>query len=135
MSRQWIWVRSDTPPKCKLPPWEKQALVAKAHELIRTFYRPQFVQPPPKEHIGNYVVDFSVRWRGAYLLFTAKYACPHPDALAPFFEHNFARLGWFNPERCNLWGRRHNDQWILIADDLTLAACFEEMRANPWFQF
>ena len=135
MSRNWIWVRSTIPPKCKLAPWEKQALAAKAEKLLRTFYRPQFVQPPRKNQRTNHVVDFSVRWHGAYLLFTAKYACPGPHALAPFFEHNFARVGWFRPERCNLWARRHNDRWIVIADDLTLEACFEEMRTNPWFHF
>ena len=72
MSRKWIWMRSDTPPKCKL---------------------------------------------------------------TPFFDHNFARIGWFRPERCNLWARRHNDQWIVIADDLTFDGCLAEMRTNPWFHF
>lgn len=135
MSRDWIWMRSDIPPKCKLDRWKKQTLVAQADELIRTFYRPQFVQPVPEDHRFNHVVDFSARWHGAYLIFNAKYACPGPHAITPFFDHNFARIGWFRPERCNLWARRHNDQWIVIADDLTFDACLAEMRANPWFQF
>ncbi|MBM3852817.1 MAG: hypothetical protein FJ399_06635 [Verrucomicrobia bacterium] len=128
-------MRSDIPPKCKLKPWEKQELLAKADDLIRTFYRPRFVRPPRKNQICNYVVDFSARWHGAYLIFTAKYACPGPNAIAPFFDHNFARIGWFFPQRCNLWARRHNDQWIVITDDLTFGACLAEMRTNSWFQF
>ena len=75
MSPQWIWVKSDTPPKCKLSKWEKQSRVAEAEEFLRTFFRPRFV------------------------------------------------------------ARRHNDQWIVIADDLSLPAAFDEMRTNPWFQF
>lgn len=133
---QWIWVKSDIPPKCKLSKWEKQERVAKAQEFIRTFYRPQFVKPPPPNPVGNYVVDFDACWRGSYLRFTAKYACPGSHALAPFFEHPFARLGYFGGrDRYNLWARRHNDQWIVIAEDLTLDGGFAEMRENPWFQF
>lgn len=135
MSRQWIWVQSDTPPKCKLGPWEKRSLVGQAESFIQTFYRPTFVKPPTKNGQFNYAVDFSARWHGSCLLFTAKYACPGPDALTPFFEHNFARLGYFDRDRYNLWVRRHNDQWLVIARDLTLDACFAEMRTNPWFHF
>lgn len=134
MSRQWIWARSDLPPKCKLSKWEKEARVALAETFLRTFYRPKFVRPPPEDPQLNYVVDFSVGWHGAYLRFTAKYACPGPNALTPFFEVPFARLGYFGGlDRYNLWARRHNDQWIVLAEDLKLTDCFAEMRANPWF--
>lgn len=135
MGNDWIWGRSDIPPKCKLSKWEKQAQVADAEEFLRTFYRPTFVQPPPANPRFNTIVDFSVLWHGAYLRFTAKYACPGPNALAPFFEVPFARLGYFNSNRYNLWARRHNDQWIVLADDLTLVDAFAEMRTNPWFHF
>lgn len=135
MSSEWIWVRSDIPPKCKLTKWERQARVKEAEELLRVFYRPQFISPPPKNPQFNYIVDFSASWHGSYLRFTAKYACPGPTAIAPFFEVPFARLGYFRPDRYNLWARRHNDQWIVIADDMTLPECFAEMRNNPWFHF
>ena len=135
MSRQWIWVKSDTPPMCKLTKWEKQARVADAEKFLRTFYRPRFVAPPPANPKFNYVVDFSVCWHGSYLRFTAEYASRDPDALSPLFEVSFARLGYFGPDRYNLWARRHNDQWIVLAEDLTLSDAFAEMRANPWFHF
>ncbi len=135
MSRNYVWGSSDTPPKCTLDRWAKQALVARAEAFIAEFYRPTFLKPPPAEPRFNYIVDFSARWHGAYLLFTAKYACPGPNALSPGFETNFARLGYFARDRFNLWARRHNDQWMVLARDLTLDAAFVEMRANPWFHF
>ena len=135
MSRQYIWAHTDIPPKCKLTPWAKQSLVAKAEAFLADFYRPTFVRTPPADAQFNHIVAFSARWHGAYLLFTSKYACPGPNALSPSFEINFARLGYFGPDRFNLWARRHNDQWLVIASGVTLDACFAEMRTNPWFHF
>jgi hypothetical protein len=135
MSHEWIWAKSATPPKCKLTKWEKQARVADAEKFLDAYYRPTFILPPPPNPRFNYIVDFSASWHGSYLRFTARYACPGPTALAPFFEVGFARLGYFNRDRYNLWARRHNDQWFVLGDELTLPGCFAEMRANPWFQF
>jgi len=135
MSRQWIWAKSDTPPKCILSKWQKQSLVAGADTFLRSFYQAKFPSPPPENTRFNYIVDFSVCWHGSYLRFTAKYACPSPDAPAPFFDHPFARLGYFGTDRYNLRARRHNDRWIVISDELTLQECFEDMRTNPWFHF
>jgi hypothetical protein len=136
MSRHYVWMKSDTPPKCKLSKWEKASRVAEAEKLLATFYRPRFVQPPPTSHSFNYIVGFSANWHGAYLRFIVRYACPGPTAISPFFEIPFARLGYFGGRDCyNLWARRHNDQWLVLAEDLTLPAAFEEMRTNPWFQF
>lgn len=135
MSRNFIWVKSDTPPKCKLDRWAKQAFVAQAEAFIADFYRPTFINPPPADPQFNTIIEFSARWHGSYLLLTAKYACPGPNALSPSFETHFARLGYFNSGRFNLWARRHNDQWIVLASDLTLDAAFAEMRTNPWFHF
>lgn len=135
MSRNYVWARSDTPPKCTLERWARQAFVARAETFLADFYRPTFLKPPQTDPHSNYVVDFSARWHGAYLLFTAIYACRGPHATVPSFDTNFARLGYFARDRFNLWARRHNDQWIVLADNLTLDAAFAEMRANPWFHF
>lgn len=136
MSRQYVWMRSDTPPKCKLSKWEKASRVSAAETLLATYYRPQFVLPPPANPQCNYITGFSASWHGAYLRFIAHYACPSPDAYAPSFDSPFARLGYFGGRDCyNLWARRHNNEWIVLAEDLTLPAAFEEMRTNPWFQF
>ena len=134
MSRHYVWIKTDIPPKCKLTKWEKASRVAAAEKLLATFYRPTFVLPPSASSQLNYVCGFSANWHGAYLRFIVRYACPSPDAYSPFFELPFARLGYFEGRDCyNLWARRHNDQWILLAEDLTLTAAFAEMRTNPWF--
>ncbi len=132
MSRQWIWARSSIPPKCKLDKWQKDAFVAKAEEFANEFYRPRLESPPENPEF-NYPVAVSVRWQGSYLRFTVKFACPSSNAISPFFERHFARLGYFGPDRFNLWARRHNDEWIVLAEELSLQSCFDEMRSNPWF--
>ena len=135
MNRGWTWMRSVTPPKCTLSRGQKQEVVAEAEELLRTLHRPQFVLPPPRNPRFNDVTDFSVRWHGGFLLFTAKYACLGPHAVAPCCLINLTRIGWFRPERGNLWARRHNDRWFIFADDLTLEEGFATMRTHPWYHF
>lgn len=136
MGYNMVWMKSDIPPTCKLSKWEKASRVAEAEKLLATYYRPRFVLPPPAKPEFNYVTGFSANWRGSYLRFIAHYACPSPDAYSPSFDLPFARLGYFGGRNCyNLWARRHNDEWIVLAEDLTLPAAFEEMKSNPWFQF
>jgi len=135
MSRQWAWMKSAKPPKCKLTPWQKQAILAETEKFVESFYRARFIEPPPASHQLNYIVEFSTSWHGPYLRFVAKFACPGPNAISPFFERAFARLGYFGPDRYNLWTHRHNDEWLVIQDGLTLQECFSEMRENPWFHF
>jgi hypothetical protein len=69
---------------------------------------------PPKGYEFNYVVDFRAAFSGSYLRFYAKFACPDPNALSPFFERAFARLKFFDRARWNLWARRHNDEWLCV---------------------
>jgi len=115
---------------------EKEQCVAQAEKFIAEFYRHKFIKPAPKNYKFNHVVDFRAAFSGSYLRFFAKYACPGSQALSPFFEHPFARLGCFGRDRWNLWARRHNDQWICIERRLqTLRECFQSMRENPWFHF
>ena len=133
MPRDWIWARTDTPPRCKLSKWEKQRLQQQADQFLAEVYKPA-IKPPPKKAQFNYIVDFSTKWHGAYLQFIAKYACPGPNALSPFFEIAFARLGYFGPDSWNIWARRHNDQWMVLGSRMTLRECFDEMRTNPWFE-
>jgi len=125
---------TNIPPKCKLTKWQKQSLQAEADKFVAEFYRPT-LQPPPPNPLGNYIVGFSTRWRGAYLHFIATYACSGSNALYPCFDTPFARLGYFAPDSWNIWARRHNDEWMVIDQRLTLPQCFAEMRTNPWFQF
>ena len=132
MPKGYVWMPTNIPPKCKLSKWQKESLQAEADQFVAAFYKPT-IQPAPKARLGNYIVDFSTKWHGAYLQFIARYACPSPNALSPFFEIAFARLGYFAPDRWNIWVRRHNDQWMVMGGGMTLAECLEEMRSNPWF--
>lgn len=134
MTRNYVWMPSHIPPKCKLSKWRKQDLQAVADRFVAEFYQPA-IKPPPPDARFNYIVGFSTKWHGAYLQFIARYACPGPRALTPFFDTAFARLGCFGPDSWNIWARRHNDQWMVIDQGRTLHQCFEEMRTNPWFQF
>lgn len=70
-----------------------------AEKFLEEYCRPTFIQPPPANPRFNYIVAFSAVWHGSYLRFTARYACPGPNALAPFFDVAFARLGYFSRDR------------------------------------
>ena len=133
MPRSYVWMPTNTPPKCQLTKWEKQSLQAEADHFVAEFYKPS-IKSPPQDAQFNYIVDFSTKWHGAYLQFIATYACPSPNALSPFFQSPFARLGYFGPNSWNLAARRHNDQWMVLGSGMTLAACFQQMRTDPWFQ-
>lgn len=132
MPSGWVWAPTNIPPKCKLTKWQKESLQAEADKFVAEFYRAT-LKPPPTDAQFNYVVDYSTKWHGAYLQFISKYVCPRPNAISPFFEVAFARLGYFGRDSWNIWARRHNDEWMVINRQLTLQQCFEEMRTNPWF--
>jgi hypothetical protein len=135
MPNEWVWVQDGIPPKCRLSKCQKATLKANADRFVQDCYKATFIRPPPKEARFNYIVDFFTKWHGVYLQFIARYACPGPKAISPFFETAFARLGYFRNDAWSLWARRHNDQWIVLGHQLTMDECFEQMRGNPWFQF
>jgi hypothetical protein len=106
MPTGYAWMPTNIPPKCKLTKWQKQSLQAEADKFVNEFYKPT-IQPPPENPLGNYIVDFSTKWHGAYLQFIARYDCPGPNALYPFFLTAFARLGYFSHDSWNIWARRY----------------------------
>lgn len=133
MPRGSTWAKTNTPPKNTLSKTQKERILEAATRFSDEHYKAH-IQPPPKGHNFNYVTDYFVKWRGSYLYFVAKYACPGPNALSPGFDLPFARLGCFAADRFNLWARRHNDQWIVLDEGLTLESCFKAMTNNPWFE-
>ncbi len=135
MPGEWVWMQDGIPPKCKLSKWQKAALKATADTFVQDYYKATFIRPPRAEARFNYIVDFSTKWHGAYLQFIARYACPGSNAISPFFETAFARLGYFRENAWSLWARRHNDQWMVLGHQMTMEECFEQMRSNPWFHF
>ncbi|MDR3299647.1 MAG: hypothetical protein LBU43_06510 [Candidatus Accumulibacter sp.] len=136
MSRNYHWVYDPKPRKNALNAPQKAAALTRAEDFVENHLRRNCIQAPPGHGTFpvNYVVDFSVKWHGAYLVFIAKYASPYPDAEEPFFETRFARLGCSAPDRFSLWVLRHNDKWMeLPRVNGTLQECLEDMRTSSWF--
>jgi hypothetical protein len=133
MGQQWIWVKTNIPPKNPVSKAVKEWMLAKAQAFLKEHYIAH-IPPPPKNPNWSYVIDYKVKWRGSYLYFMAKYACPSPNAISPEIEVGFARLGCFSRDRFSLWARRHNDQWLMIEEGLSLEECFERMKEDPWFE-
>lgn len=133
MATQRTWVRTGRPPKDAVTREAKARLLERVEAFVDSEYRDR-LRPPPKGHKWNYVHAYAVKWRGSFLYVIAKYACPGPNAISPEFDAPLARIGAFGHDRFSLWARRHNDEWLLLYDGITLDECFENMKADPWFQ-
>jgi hypothetical protein len=133
--RQKTWIYS--PPKPKVPNAIKVELKTKATELIDTVLKPEHVKPPPKNAKWNYIVDLYAKWHSNYFYFCAKYACPGPNALAPFFDIGFARLAYSGSvgrqSRFDLSYMRHTGKWFEIGHGLSLEQCLAEVREGGLF--
>jgi hypothetical protein len=133
--RQEMWVYS--PPKPKVPDAVKVELEAKGTELINTVLKPEHVKPPPKNAKWNYVVDIYTKWHRNYFYFCAKYACPGPNAMSPYFETGFAHLEYAGSvgrkSRFNLSYMRHTGKWWEIQHGLSLEQCLAEIREGGLF--
>ena len=133
--RQKIWVYS--PPKPKVPGAVKLEVEAKATALVNDILKPEHVKPPPKNAKWNYIVDLYTKWHRNYFYFCARYACPGPNALSPFFDTGFARLeyagGVGRQSQFNLSYMRHTDKWWEIRHGLSLEQCLAEIREGGLF--
>ena len=128
--RQWVY---SPRPASRVPDAVKERVTAKAEEIIETLFKPRYIKPPPKKPRFNYIVDIYTKWHKNCLYFRAKYACPGPNALSPFFEESFTRLAYMANGRFNLAYMRHNDKWQDVFADLSLEEAFEEIRNQPFF--
>lgn len=117
----------------KVSPGLKAAVEASVAVLVAEL-RPRLVPPPPAEPKYNYPVDLFTRWHGRFFCVMMRYACPGPDALAPFFDVGFARLEFRGRDRFDLAYFRHTDEWAQIAEGLTLEECLQAIRDYPMFQ-
>jgi len=133
--RQKICVYS--PPKPKVSGIVKVELEAKATELIDTVLKPEHIKPPPKNAKWNHIVDLYTKWHRNYFYFCAKYACPGPNAMSPYFEMGFARLKYTGSiggqSRFDLAYMRHMGRWWEIMHGLTLEQCLAEIREGGLF--
>ena len=127
----WMYV-PPKPPKPKVPEDLKVEVTAQAETLIEE-WKPRFIKEPPKEYQFNYIVDLYTKWFRSYFYFCAKYACPGPTAISPFFETRFTRMEYVGGRRFNLAYMRHTGEWIEVEQGLTVNACMEAVRRDPYY--
>ena len=111
----------------------KEQVTAKAVEIIETLFKPKYLKPPPKDASFNYIIDINTKWRKNCLYFVARYACPGPNALSPFFEDSFTRLEYMKNGRFNLAYMRHTGKWWVLFEDLPMDEAFADVREQVLF--
>jgi hypothetical protein len=121
-------------PKPKVPEDVKSEVETKAKELVESFLKPEYIEPPPEEMRFNYLVDIYTKWYRSSFYFCATYACPDPQAISPSFETKFARMEYAGNRLFNLSYMRHTGTWFEIFRDLSIDECLEMIKDMPHFQ-
>jgi hypothetical protein len=111
----------------------KDEVSTMARQLVKAELKPAYVQPPPKNPRWNYIVDIFTKWRGRYFYLMARYACPGPNAVSPFFETGFARLEYLRNGHFNVAYMRHTGEWWQVRTDMALASALLAIRSEPIF--
>lgn len=134
IKKQKSWLYSPAkPPKAKVPDAVKATVENKAAELIEGILKIKHINPPVEDSAYNYIVDIYSKWSSSYFYFIAKYACPGPNAISPFFELKFARMEYIGNERFNLSYMRHTGQWFEIYSELSIDECLKSIESEPHF--
>jgi hypothetical protein len=131
--KNWQYVRAK-PKAPQVPTAVKADLEAKARHLIDEDLKPKHLKPPPTDGRFNYIADLYGRWYRQYFYFCARYNCPGPDAISPYFEAKFARLEYTAGGCFNLAYMRYTGQWIEVFQDLSLDDSLAAIRDVPIFQ-
>jgi len=129
-SRLWVYCPR---PASRVPDAVKKQVTAKADEIIETIFKPRYINPPPKNARFNYIIDIYTRWNKNCLYFRARFACPGPNALSPFFEDSFTRLAYMANGRFNLAYMRHTGKWWEVFSDLSMEEAFDAIRNQALF--
>ncbi len=111
----------------------KQEVNQKASELIENVVKPKHVQPPPKGHQVNYLVDITTKWLGSKCYFSSVYRSPGPHATSPTFESKFAKMEHVGNAKFALSFLRHTGQWVGLYDALSVDECLKAIENDPWF--
>ena len=124
------WMLSpEKKPKSSLPGTLKDEVDTKARDLIETVLKPQHVQPPPKGHQLNYIVEITTKWLGSKCFFISIYRTPSNSTL----ETKFARMEYVGDGKFALAFMRHTRQWVELYEGLTVDECLKAIRDDPWF--
>ena len=134
MNKQKRWIyRPPKPPKAKVPDTVKREVEDSATKIIVGRLKPKHIKPPSDNNTFNYIVDIYSKWHQNYFYFIAKYSCPGPNAISPFFESKFARMQYIGNERFNLSYMRHTEQWFEIYSNLSVDECLKAITEEPNF--
>jgi hypothetical protein len=128
--KQYTWVKAKP---SKVPDVLKHEVHEKAKALVEKHIRPEHVKPPSKNPKFNYIIDIFTTWHGRYFYFIAKYACPGPNRISPFFEIGFARLEFVGKNRFDLAYLRHTGKWCPVFSALTLDEALDFVRSEELF--
>ena len=120
--------------KLSVPDRIKTEVSNAGEKLVSDELRPTHVKPPPQKPQFNYIVDIFTKWYRNYFYFVAKYACPGPNAMVPFFDDKFARIEYAGTNRFHLSYMRHTGQWFELYRDLSLIECLSHISQEPHFQ-
>jgi len=134
--RQKRWVYSPPKPKQSQPKVTealKTEVTTKAGQLIESVLKPRYIHPPAPDQQFNYMIDISSKWYHNYFYLFSTYCSPGPNALAPSFEHKFARMQYAGNHRFHLSFMRHNGEWVELYTDQTLDECLDAIRDEPYF--
>ena len=130
--KMWIY-NPPRPSKPSVPETLKMDLEARANKLVAGALKPAHIKPPSPDERFNYIVDIYTKWYRHYFYFCAKYCCPGPTALMPFFEARFARLEYMGNGRFNLSYMRHTEQWWELYTELSVQECLAAIKDEPHF--
>jgi len=130
---RYTWTPAKKKSGIKVSGTLKNEAKAKTDSLIDNVLKPKYIKPPPENNDFNYIVDIFSKWHGGYFYLCSKYNCPSPNAMAPSFNSNFARLEYIGGDKFNLAYRRHTGKWFEISFDLLLEECLEEIENLPHF--
>ena len=128
--RQWVY---SPRPASRVPDAVKEQVTSKADEIIETLFKPRYLKPPTKNERFNYIVDIYTKWHKNCLYFRARFACPGPNALSPFFEDSFTRIACMANGRFNLAYMRHTGKWWEVFTDMSMEEAFATIRDEPFF--
>jgi len=101
--------------------------------ILRSCEPSDFAKPPPKKPRFNYIIEIYTKWHKNCLYFRAKFACPGPNALSPFFEDSFTRLAYMANGRFNLAYMRYTGKWREVFAGLSMEDAFATIRDEPFF--
>ena len=130
---RYTWAPAKKKSGIKVSDALKNETNAKADSLINNVLKPKYIKPPPEDNDFNYIVDIFSKWHGGYFYLYSKYNCPSPNAMAPSFNSNFARLEYIGGDKFNLAYMRHTGKWFEISFDLSLEECLDEIGNLPHF--